>query len=399
MTAETTDSATESPDRDAAGSESIPAPEPKPAVSPKLTAAQRRQTSARSKTRAKARTSKAAAKPKAQAAKRTAPVAKFPRHPVERALRIPRAILDQNAGHPSSSAEAAKFFGGKATGEFQVEVSSAKKYGFLDAQTGKLTLTDRAKQALRPQNNTDEINALQQAVLEAPDFKEVYNHYRGESLPDDPFFSNALTDTFKIPLDKISDFRDVFMESLRSANLIDESEARPRLIDVGREGAAPALAVGRKKDAGGTLTVTSDSTCFVMQPFAHPYGGYYETIFKRAIEQAGITPVRADNEIFGAGKIMDQVWRGIRNAKVLVAELTTRNANVYYELGLAHALGKPVVLIAAKGEDVPFDIGHIRVVYYDVTDPFWGDKLINKVADNIKSALNNPEEAVLDISS
>jgi len=82
-----------------------------------------------------------------------------------------------------------------------------------------------------------------------------------------------------------------------------------------------------------------------MQPFAQPYGGYYETIFKPAIEQAGISPVRADNEIFGAGKIMDQVWRGIRNAKVLLAELTTRNANVYYELGLAHALGKPVVLM------------------------------------------------------
>jgi hypothetical protein len=327
------------------------------------------------------------------------PVAKFPRHPVERALRIPRAILEQNAGHPSSLAEAAKFFGGTASGEFKVEVSSAKKYGFLVPQAGKLALTDRAKQALRPQTDTDEINALQQAVLEAPDFKDVYNHYRGESLPDDTFFVNALTDTFKVPADKIPDFVDVFMESLRSASLIDESEVRPRLIDVGREGAAPVLGVGRKKDSGASQTVTSDSTCFVMQPFAHPYGGYYETIFKRAIEQAGITPVRADNEIFGAGKIMDQVWRGIRNANVLVAELTTRNANVYYELGLAHALGKPVVLIAAKGEDVPFDIGHIRVVYYDVADPFWGEKLINKVADNIKSALNNPEEAVLDINN
>src|SRR6185312_9570998 len=103
----------------------------------------------------------------------------------------------------------------------QLEVSSAKKYGFLASQAGKLALTDRAKQAIRPQNETDEINALQQAVLEAPDFKEVYNHYRGESLPDDQFFTNALTDNFKIPSDKICDFRDVFMESLRSANLLD----------------------------------------------------------------------------------------------------------------------------------------------------------------------------------
>ena len=134
-----------------------------------------------------------------------------------------------------------------------------------------------------------------------------------------------------------------------------------------------------------------------MQPFSQPYGGYYESVYKPAIDQSGIVPVRADAEIFGAGKIMDQVWRGIREAKVLVAELTTRNANVYYELGLAHALGKPVVLIAAKGEEVPFDIGHIRVIYYDVNDPFWGQKLIDKVAENIRSALANPEEAVLNL--
>jgi len=38
---------------------------------------------------------------------------------------------------------------------------------------------------------------------------------------------------------------------------------------------------------------------------------------------------------------------------------------------------------------------HIRVIYYEVTDPFWGQKLIDKVAENIVSALKNPEEAVL----
>lgn len=91
---------------------------------------------------------------------------------------------------------------------------------------------------------------------------------------------------------------------------------------------------------------------------------------------------------------MDQVWQGINAAKVLVAELTSRNPNVFYELGLAHALKKPVVLISAKEEDVPFDLQHIRVIYYDVNDPFWGSKLIEKVAENILSAIQHPEEAV-----
>ena len=42
----------------------------------------------------------------------------------------------------------------------------------------------------------------------------------------------------------------------------------------------------------------------------------------------------------------------------------------------------------------PFDLKHIRVIYYNVSDPFWGEKLIEKVAENILSALSNPEEAV-----
>jgi hypothetical protein len=80
---------------------------------------------------------------------------------------------------------------------------------------------------------------------------------------------------------------------------------------------------------------------------------------------------------------------------VLIAELTSRNANVFYELGLAHALKKPVVLVSSNEADVPFDLHHIRVIYYDVHDPFWGQKLIDKIAENILSAIKNPDEAIL----
>jgi hypothetical protein len=84
----------------------------------------------------------------------------------------------------------------------------------------------------------------------------------------------------------------------------------------------------------------------------------------------------------------------LNRAKVPVAELTGRNPNVLYELGLAHALHKPVVLISSNEADVPFDVRHVRVIYYELTDPFWGEKLIAKVAENIVSAIKNPQEAI-----
>ena len=72
-------------------------------------------------------------------------------------------------------------------------------------------------------------------------------------------------------------------------------------------------------------------------PFADPLGGYYKTVYQPAIERAKLKSVRAEAEIFGTGKIIDQISSGIHGARVLVAELTGRNPNVLYELGLAHA--------------------------------------------------------------
>lgn len=322
--------------------------------------------------------------------------AKFPRHSVAKAIRIAQAILDQNAGKACSRADAAKFLGlSTPAGPFSVEISSAIKYGFLEQpQSGQLLPSALAKKILRPQSPSDVIDGYRQAVMKAPDISEIYQHFRGENLPDDKFLRNTVVDTFKVPADSFLEFKQVFLESLETAELITKHGEKIRITDVASGDAAQHGHSDRLKKLEKNTNVGANDTCFVMQPFAAPLGDYYEKIYRPAIEKAGLRPVRADADIFATGKIMDQVWQGINTAKVLVAELTTRNPNVFYELGLAHAMKKPVVLVSAKEEDVPFDLQHIRVIYYDTSDPFWGSKLIDKVAENILSAIQNPEEAV-----
>jgi hypothetical protein len=319
----------------------------------------------------------------------------YPRHNVEQALRIPRAILDQNAGRACSAEEAASFVGVGLSGDFKVEISSGMKYGFLERpEPGKVRPTDRARKVLRPKTESDELDGIREAILEAPVLSEVYKHYRGENLPDDTFFQNTVTETYGVPASNVEDFRTIFIDSLGRANLLDSRGEKIRVLDITTDDSSTQPKSDRIRRLGREAKVEPGDTCFVMQPFAAPLGDYYEKLYKPAIEKAGLHPVRADAEIFGAGKIIDQVWRGISSARVLVAELTTRNPNVFYELGLAHALEKPVVLISSNEGDVPFDLQHIRVIYYNVTDPFWGQKLIEKVAENILSAIRNPEEAV-----
>jgi hypothetical protein len=136
---------------------------------------------------------------------------KYPRHTVEKALRIPKAIIEQNAGKECTDKESAKFVGVSFNGPYKVEVSSAIKYGFLDRpMAGYIEPTERARKAIRPQKPGDEIDALRAAVLDAPDISEVYKHYRGEYLPEPNFFEHALVDKFSIPTEKVPEFIEIF---------------------------------------------------------------------------------------------------------------------------------------------------------------------------------------------
>lgn len=325
----------------------------------------------------------------------------FPKHAISQCLRIPEAVLEQNAGKACSYREAAKFAGIGYTGQIGVEISSALKYGLFEKTApGKIKPTDLVRRIVRPQDPTDKRNAIREAVLRAAGISDAYKHYRGEHLPDITFLKNAARDTLHVLPDKVDDFVAVFVQSLKDADLLEEISGKQRVLDITRGGdAAPSAANASagehlKKVAKG-VTVQSTDTCFVMMPFAEPLGSYYASIYEPAIKNAGLTPKRADDDIYGTGKIIDQIWAGINSARILVAELTNRNPNVLYELGLAHALNKPVVLVSSNENDVPFDVKHVRVIYYDVNDPFWGSKLIDKVAENILSALKNPTEAVL----
>jgi hypothetical protein len=75
-------------------------------------------------------------------------------------------------------------------------------------------------------------------------------------------------------------------------------------------------------------------------------------------------PYRAD-EMSGPGMILSDIITGIQDAAVVIAEITPVNANVFYELGYAHATGKPTILLAEKGMSLPFDVSGFRCIFYD----------------------------------
>src|SRR4051794_30347667 len=90
----------------------------------------------------------------------------------------------------------------------------------------------------------------------------------------------------------------------------------------------------------------------------------WEFEIRPGIEAAGFRPVRID-QIETSDLLVSTIWSAIRDSGAIVADLTGKNPNVFYELGLAHALGKPTILITQSIDDVPFDLRHSRIIRYD----------------------------------
>ena len=106
---------------------------------------------------------------------------------------------------------------------------------------------------------------------------------------------------------------------------------------------------------------------FVLMPFAEAFQQVYDTI-KQSLEgdEVNLHCTRAD-EIFGGGHIIEDILRCIGEAEIVIADVTGKNPNVFYELGIAHMvkdLDKVLILTQTMG-DVPIDLRHFRCIKYE----------------------------------
>lgn len=100
----------------------------------------------------------------------------------------------------------------------------------------------------------------------------------------------------------------------------------------------------------------------VMMPFDSGFNEVFAAL-QSTVSAVGMRCLRADN-IWEHHVLIQDVVKLIANARVVICDLTGKNPNVFYETGIAHALGQDVILIAQHETDIPFDLRHIRYVRY-----------------------------------
>lgn len=153
-----------------------------------------------------------------------------------------------------------------------------------------------------------------------------------------------------------------------------------------------------------------EKTCFVISPIGSVGSDVRkrsDQVFKHVISKAvvplGYKPIRAD-QIPEPGIITTQVIQQTIDAPLVIADLSTQNPNVFYELAVRHMTRKPLIMLITAGEKIPFDVSASRVIQYDLGDLDTLDRARDEIIEQSKSMstgkqLDNPISNSLELKS
>lgn len=140
-------------------------------------------------------------------------------------------------------------------------------------------------------------------------------------------------------------------------------------------------------------TMTKQLFAFVLMPFSSEFSDVYHLGIKQAVEDAGMLAERVDEQVFHAERMLERIYNQIDSCDFIIADMTGRNANVFYEVGYAHAKGKRCILLTNNADDIPFDLKHHRHIVYD--DIVSLKSRLFKDISTIETELTSPIEAAL----
>jgi hypothetical protein len=130
------------------------------------------------------------------------------------------------------------------------------------------------------------------------------------------------------------------------------------------------------------------ASCFIVMPFSQEWSADVHRILARACEAAGVRPVRGD-DLFSPTDILEDIWQSINAADFVIADITGRNPNVLYELGIAHTLAKPVLILSKEAADIPIDLATRRVILYGQKGDAWREDLARMIQEAVAKVVED----------
>ncbi|MCW2952043.1 MAG: hypothetical protein JWQ48_1213 [Conexibacter sp.] len=316
------------------------------------------------------------------------------------------------------------------SGPSRQSVTNSTRYGLTEGSYSAetLTLTDNGHKAVNPDSSPRERARAQfhLAVENISPFKALYERFAGNKLPAQQVMRDFLTGEQDMSEEDAKEAVELFILNAREIGLIQTLSGAERILTLdhmldelptstdakGRAGTNGSDNGAQAPIARITPTPTGDlkKTCFYITPIGEEGGEHRKhadlllgQIVEPAVEELGLelAVVRAD-KMTQPGMISQQILQHVLGARLVVADLSFHNPNVFYELAIRHATRRPTVLISRTAERIPFDIADLRVVRLDMTDIYTFvpqmDAWRAELTQHARQALEQPDAAVTPIT-
>jgi hypothetical protein len=319
------------------------------------------------------------------------------------------------------------------SGSSRQAVTNSARYSLTEGsyQADTLTLTDDGFKAVSSESSPRERARaqFQLAVEGIPPFKALYGRFSNNRLPAQQVMRDFLVTEQQLSDEDAKEAVELFIVNARDIGLLQTLSGAERILTldhmldslpasggtrigsdpadngVGPDEAITAVVRGAPAPIGDLI-----NTCFYITPIGEEDSEQRKhadlllgQIVEPAIEalELDLAVVRAD-KMTRPGMISQQILQHVLGARLVVADLSFHNPNVFYELAIRHATKRPTVLISRTAERVPFDIADLRVVRLDMTDIYTfvprAEAWRAELTQHARQALEQPDAAVTPIT-
>lgn len=353
----------------------------------------------------KAPTKKAAPKPK------KIPSGDLPRKTLEEAIRLAQVIKDDYAGKLATWEDIAKSMDFSAKNpNNQYYLWAATAYGIIEkTDEQQYRITEIGRKILAPTYDNEDQEGKVIAIGKPAILARFYSDYGASKLPSNDIFRNVIEQKYAIPTSRVDETIQLILNNARFAGLLDESDdGKYRL-----RSASAAIGVGETTefdtiddelvpDFAGSARTEEESTnysnaCFIITPIGDDGSDerkHADAMLKHLIEPVleleGVKAIRAD-KISKPGHITKQVIEHIAYCKLCITDMSFKNQNAHYELGVRHAFKLPSIQLIRKGDKIPFDVSQGRTIIIDTSDPY---TIMDRIA-SAKAELHEHVKALL----
>jgi hypothetical protein len=303
----------------------------------------------------------------------------------------------------------------------RVLITNANKYGLITGgyQADHLELTDDGRKVVdeatpaREQARTK----VKLAVTDLAPFQRLYERFTNARLPAKAVLMDALKE-FAVPGEYVEEGVDTFIVNLRFLGLLQTLSGADRIVtlehlldSIPAISTSTSLSTSASPEGRSVITqehAAFETTCFYITPIgdegseARKHSDLFlGNIVEPALSAFGLKVIRAD-AIDKPGIITRQIIEYLLRSRLVIADLSFHNPNVFYELALRHAVRLPIVQVIRASDAIPFDVHQMRTVVIDNRDIYALVPKIetyrSEIATQVRSALEASAEVDTPIS-